>query len=60
MVFADYVILAVILLVVSLGIWVIHRSKKKGKCVGCPDRCACSAANCGHSGNCAGCAHKDS
>lgn len=49
MVFADYVILAVILAILVGSILLIRHSKKKGKCLGCPDSCACA------SGNCSGC-----
>lgn len=46
----DILVLAVIVVIVGLVIWYIHRAKKKGvKCIGCPD-----ARNC--SGNCSGCA----
>ena len=54
MTFVDYLILAVILTVLCGSIWLIRRSKKKGKCLGCPDNCACASRNCttGCSGNC--------
>ena len=45
----DYIILAVILLIVGSVLWYIRRAKKKGvKCIGCP-----SGGNCG--GGCTGC-----
>lgn len=48
----DYVIIAVIVLIIGLAGWFMYRSKKSGKkCIGCPDSCACS----GCSGACSGC-----
>ncbi len=45
----DFLILAVIAVIVGLAVFYIIRSKKSGKkCIGCPDSGACS-------GNCAGC-----
>ncbi|MBE6925384.1 MAG: FeoB-associated Cys-rich membrane protein [Ruminococcaceae bacterium] len=45
----DYLILAVIVLILGAVIWYLHKAKKKGvKCIGCPDGAKCS-------GNCAGC-----
>ena len=39
---ADVFIIAIILLVVSLSIYAIRKSKKEGKaCIGCPDSGAC-------------------
>ena len=52
--YADIIILGVIAGVLGLCVWYIRQSKKKGKkCIGCPDSCACSSANC--SGGCKGC-----
>ena len=49
----DYIVLALILLILALSALFIYRSKKKGKkCIGCPDSCACSATNC--TGGCHG------
>ena len=46
----DYIIIAVIAVILGLAGWFIYRSKKSGrKCIGCPDSGGCS-------GNCAGCA----
>lgn len=45
----DWIVLAVIAVIVCAVIWYLHRAKKKGvKCIGCP-----SGGNC--SGNCSGC-----
>ena len=53
----DYIILAVIVLVLGLAIWSVCKAKKSGKkCMGCPDSCACTAGNCG--GSCSGCKEK--
>ncbi|MBE6917102.1 MAG: FeoB-associated Cys-rich membrane protein [Ruminococcaceae bacterium] len=39
----DYLVIAVVAVIVGLGIWFIYRSKKKGvKCIGCPDGATCS------------------
>lgn len=52
--FMDYVIIAVIAVVITGACLAIYRSKKSGKkCIGCPDSCACSSGNC--SGGCNGC-----
>ena len=46
----DYIIIAVLVLILGGAAWYLYRVKKKGvKCVGCPDSKTCS-------GNCAGCA----
>ena len=46
----DYIIIAVIAVILGLAGWFIYRSQKSGrKCIGCPDSGGCS-------GNCAGCA----
>ncbi|MBP3479595.1 MAG: FeoB-associated Cys-rich membrane protein [Oscillospiraceae bacterium] len=52
--FVDYVIIAVILVIVGVAAWSIYKAKKSGKkCIGCPDSCACSSGNCGC--GCSGC-----
>lgn len=44
----DYVIIAVIVAILALAIWYVHKSKKSGKkCVGCPDGGCCSSGGCG-------------
>ncbi len=45
----NYIIIAVVVIVVSLAVLYIYKAKKSGKkCIGCPE-----AASCG--GNCSGC-----
>lgn len=45
----DYIVIAVIALILCGCFFAIHKSKKSGKkCIGCPDSAACS-------GQCAGC-----
>ena len=45
----DYVIIAIVVLILGLSAWFIWKSKKSGKkCIGCPDSGSCS-------GNCRGC-----
>ena len=51
----DYIILAIVALILGCAIWYIVKAKKSGKkCIGCPDGC-CSkkdgdiCACCGHS-----------
>ena len=54
----DYIILAVIALILGASAWFIWRSKKKGvKCIGCPSGKSCSGNCAGCSGSC-GCGHK--
>ena len=46
---ADYLVLALIAVILGLVVFYIIRSKKKGsKCIGCPDGASCN-------GNCANC-----
>ena len=48
----DYIIIAIVALIIGLASWYLYRAKKKGvKCIGCPDAATCS-------GNCSGCAGK--
>ena len=50
----DYLIIAIVVVILGLAAWFIWRSRKNGKkCIGCPDSGSCSG---GCSGNCAGCA----
>lgn len=52
----DYLILAIIVLILGSVIFYIRKAKKKGvKCIGCPDSGSCSG-KC-HSCNC-GCKEK--
>lgn len=49
----DILVIAVIVLILGLVVFYIHRAKKKGvKCIGCPDGATCS----GHCAGCSGCA----
>ena len=53
----DILILVVIVAILGIAAWYVHKAKKTGKkCIGCPDSCACSAGNC--SGGCSGCKDK--
>lgn len=52
----DYVIIALVLLILGGAAWYVWRSKKEGaKCIGCPDSQHCS----GNCGNCSGCSCKN-
>ena len=54
----DYVIIAVIVLIVAVAAWSIYKAKKSGKkCIGCPDSGACSSGNCGC--GCSGCCENE-
>ena len=47
----DYIIIAVIALIVGGAAFYIYKAKKSGKkCIGCPDSSTCS----GHCGSCSG------
>lgn len=57
----DILVVAVILGIVSLVVWYIYKSKKKGiKCIGCPDGAKCAGNCAGCAGNCGGCDAKNS
>ena len=44
---ADFVIIAVVLLILSLAAFAVYRSKKQGKaCIGCPDAKKCGQHCC--------------
>lgn len=46
----DWIVVAVIVIIIGAVVWYLHRAKKKGvKCIGCPDSGKCS-------GKCSGCA----
>ena len=48
----NFIILAIVAVIVALAARYIYKAKKKGaKCIGCPDGCSCS---CGKSGGCSG------
>jgi len=45
----DILVIAIVVAIVGLVAWYLHRQKKKGvKCIGCPDGAKCA-------GNCSGC-----
>ena len=52
----DYVVIAIVALIVGGAAWYIYKAKKSGKkCIGCPDSDTCS----GHCGSCScGCTNK--
>ena len=53
----DYVLIAILVVIVAAAIFFIYRSKKSGKkCIGCPDNCACAKGNC--SSGCHSCKEK--
>ena len=42
----DFIIIAVVVLILGLAGFYVYRAKKSGKkCVGCPDGCSCSSKN---------------
>ena len=48
----DYIMIAVIALILCAAAFAIYKSKKSGKkCIGCPDSATCS----GHCAGCSGC-----
>jgi len=52
----DFLIIAVVALIVGFVILYIYRAKKKGvKCIGCPDGATCSGHCGGCNGTCSGC-----
>ncbi len=52
----NYILIAVLVLIIALAVGYVIRAKKKGvKCIGCPDSKTCSSNGCG--GNCHGCQH---
>ena len=44
----DIIVIAAVVLLVGAAIWYIVRTKKKGRCIGCPDSATCD-------GGCASC-----
>lgn len=50
----DYIVIAVIAVIVIAAAGYVHKAKKSGqKCIGCPDSCSCgSSGGCGHCGGC--------
>ena len=52
----DYVVIAVIALIIGGAVAYIVKAKKSGKkCIGCPDSCSCGAKNKKQSGGCGNC-----
>ena len=52
----DYIIIAVIAVILGLAIYYIYRAKKSGKkCVGCPDSCSCSSGSQCNGKSCGSC-----
>lgn len=50
MTIVDYIVIAVVAVIVGLAAWYIYKAKKSGrKCIGCPD------GNCSSCSTCAGC-----
>lgn len=50
MTFADYIVIAIVAVIVGLAAWYIYKEKKSGKkCIGCPD------GTCSSCSSCAGC-----
>ena len=53
--FVDWIVIAVIILIVGGASAYIIKAKKSGKkCIGCPDSCSCSAKG-KEAGGCLGC-----
>ena len=51
----DYLIIAIIVIIVGGAAFYIYKAKKSGKkCIGCPDSKTCSSSG-GCSGKCSGC-----
>lgn len=52
----DYLIIAIIVIIVGGAAFYIYKAKKSGKkCIGCPDSKSCSSKSGGCSGKCSGC-----
>ena len=48
----NYIIIAILVVIVGLAVGYIYKAKKSGKkCIGCPDGCSCNK----NKGNCCGC-----
>lgn len=42
----NYIIIAILVVIVGLAVGYIYKAKKSGKkCIGCPDGCSCSSKN---------------
>ena len=43
----NYIIIAILVLIVGGAAWYVVRAKKKGKkCIGCPGNCSCCNGQC--------------
>lgn len=55
----DFIIIAIIVIIVGSASFYVYRAKKSGKkCIGCPDSGSCNSHNCSGSscgGNCSCC-----
>ena len=52
----DYIIIAVIVLIVAFAGIYVYKAKKSGrKCIGCPDGGSCSSKSCGACSGCCSC-----
>ena len=52
----DYIVIAIIVLIILASVWFVAKQKKKGlACVGCPDSTSCSGKCSGCSGSCSDC-----
>ena len=50
----DFVVIAVIIVIVGMAAFYVYKAKKSGrKCIGCPDGASCASSGC--AGNCGGC-----
>ncbi|MBE6939358.1 MAG: FeoB-associated Cys-rich membrane protein [Ruminococcaceae bacterium] len=55
----DFLIIAVVVVILGSVLWYLRRAKKKGvKCIGCPDGAKCSGA-CSGCGNGCGCGEQN-
>ena len=51
----DYLVLAVVGVIIALVLRYIHKARKRGiKCIGCPESVKCAGRCAGCSGNCCG------
>ncbi len=51
----DFVIIAIVVLILGAAVFYIRKAKKKGlKCIGCPDASGCAERCAGCSGHCCG------
>lgn len=57
----DYIVIAIVVLILGLAGWFIWKSRKSGKkCIGCPDSGSCAGSCSGSCGGCScGCGSKE-